>query len=282
MNEPDYDSFKQAMQKIADDFKSLDPSRKIRIISHLDADGITAASILINALQKENRSYTVSIVQQITDIVMEEIAEEDYDLFVFTDIGSGQIEVIKRHLKDNEIFILDHHEMHNDLKQYEGIKHINPKAEVVDNYIGVSGEAWNNPAKAKELALTQYNAGVEVIFVAAGASGAGVFDAAEDKKKLAIGVDSNQNWMKPGFVLTSMLKRVDQAVYSTIEDVKNNKFTTGTIRYGLKDKGVDFALDQHNDKLITADIRTKIEAIKSDIIAGKIIVPDFYLEKNKK
>ncbi|MCB0407382.1 MAG: BMP family ABC transporter substrate-binding protein, partial [Bdellovibrionales bacterium] len=97
-----------------------------------------------------------------------------------------------------------------------GVKYVKPKDQVIENYIGVSGEAWNNPAKSKELALNQYNQGVDVIFVAAGASNSGVFDAAEEKKKLAIGVDSNQNWIKPGFILTSMLKRVDQAVYSTI------------------------------------------------------------------
>jgi basic membrane protein A len=82
-----------------------------------------------------------------------------------------------------------------------GAKKINPKASLISNFIGVSSEAWNNPAKAKELALAQFSQGVDIIFVAAGASGAGVFDAAEEKKKLAIGVDSNQNWMKPGYVL---------------------------------------------------------------------------------
>ncbi|MGZ5280046.1 MAG: BMP family lipoprotein, partial [Pseudobdellovibrionaceae bacterium] len=144
------------------------------------------------------------------------------------------------------------------------------------NFIGVSGEAWNNPAKAKELALSQYNSGVDVIFVAAGASGAGAFDAAEEKKTFAIGVDSNQNWIKPGFILTSMLKRVDVAVFETIKETKEGKFTAGITTYGLKNKGVDYALDQHNDKLITADIRKKVEELKSQIIAGQIVVPDYY------
>lgn len=160
-----------------------------------------------------------------------------------------------------------------------GIKHQNPKMTLIENYIGISGEAWNNPAKAKELALNQYNQGVDVIFVAAGASNSGVFDAAEEKKKLAIGVDSNQNWIKPGFILTSMLKRVDKAVYSTIEDLKNNKFTSGIVRYGLKDKGVDYSVDKHNEKLLNATERKKMEALKEEIIAGKIKVPDYYLEK---
>lgn len=160
-----------------------------------------------------------------------------------------------------------------------GIKYTSAKAQLVENYIGISGEAWNNPAKAKELALNQYNQGVDVIFVAAGASNSGVFDAAEEKKKFAIGVDSNQNWIKPGFILTSMLKRVDKAVFSTIEDLKNNKFSAGVVRYGLKDKGVDYSVDKFNEKLITTDEKKKLESIKEDIINGKIKVPDYYLEK---
>lgn len=157
-----------------------------------------------------------------------------------------------------------------------GAKHINPKITVTENYVGVTGEAWNNPAKSKELALSQLSSGVDVIFHAAGASGSGVFDAVEEKKKLAIGVDSNQNWMKPGFILTSMQKRVDIAVYETIKMTQEGHFTAGIARFGLKDKGVDFALDQHNEKLITADMKKKIEGLKKDIQSGKIQVPDYY------
>lgn len=162
-----------------------------------------------------------------------------------------------------------------------GIKKVNPKLQLVSNFIGISSEAWNNPAKAKELALSQYNSGVDVIFVAAGASGSGVFDAAEEKKKLAIGVDSNQDWMKPGFILTSMLKRVDVAVYNTIKDAKDGKFQGGIARYGLKDKGIDYSVDQYNDKVLTADVRKKTDELKAQIISGKIQVPDFY-KKGKK
>lgn len=157
-----------------------------------------------------------------------------------------------------------------------GIKKQNPKAQLVSNYIGISGEAWNNPAKAKELALAQFNNGVDVIFVAAGASGSGVFDAAEEKKKLAVGVDSNQNWMKPGFILTSMLKRVDIAVYDTIKDTKEGKFTGGPSRFGLKSKGVDYSLDQYNEKVLDAETRKKAEELKKQIISGQIVVPDYY------
>jgi len=162
-----------------------------------------------------------------------------------------------------------------------GAKFINPKISVVNNFIGVTGEAWNNPAKAKELALSQISSGVDIIFVAAGASGSGAFDAIEEKGKLGIGVDSNQNWIKPGAILTSMMKRVDVAVYNAIQDTQNNKFTPGVVRYGFKDKGVDYALDKHNEKLLTPDLIAKLEDIKTQILSGKIKVPDYYKQSKK-
>lgn len=160
-----------------------------------------------------------------------------------------------------------------------GAEHINPKIKFVENYIGTTGEAWNNPAKAKELALAQYNSGADILFVAAGASGTGAFDAAEEKKKFAIGVDSNQNWMKPGSVLTSMLKRVDLAVYDSIALAKNGTFNAGTFRFGLANKGVDYSLDQHNEKILDLVTRRKADEIKTQIVAGKIQVPDYYKMK---
>lgn len=160
-----------------------------------------------------------------------------------------------------------------------GAKHINPKIKVYENYVGVTGEAWNNPAKAKELALAQYSKGADVVFVAAGASNTGVFDAAEEKKKYAIGVDSNQNWIKPGVILTSMLKAVDVAVYDTIKDLQAGKFTAGVTHFGLKNNGVNYTLDQHNEKLITPEMKKKVEDIKQQIITGKIQVPDYYKQK---
>ena len=104
-----------------------------------------------------------------------------------------------------------------------GAKAINPSIQTDTHYIGVTSEAWNNPPKAKELAIEQYEDGSDVIFAAAGASNAGVFDAAEEQHKFVIGVDSNQNWVKPGLVLTSMMKRVDQAVYDTIKDTAHRE-----------------------------------------------------------
>jgi basic membrane protein A len=157
-----------------------------------------------------------------------------------------------------------------------GAKKANPQVSVVANYVGVTSEAWNNPPKGKELAMAQYDGGVDVIFAAAGASGFGVFDAAEEKKKFAIGVDSNQNWIKPGLILTSMLKRVNLAVFATIEEAKAGRFSGGVKRFGLPDKGVDYAIDQYNEKILTESVRKRADELKTEIIAGKIVVPDYY------
>jgi basic membrane protein A len=163
-----------------------------------------------------------------------------------------------------------------------GVKHVNPKAQVVNNYVGVTGEAWNNPPKGKELAVAQYGGGADVIFGAAGATNMGLLDAAEEKKKLAIGVDSNQNGIKPGYVLTSMLKRVDVAVFETIRQTKDGKFAGGTARFGLAEGGVDFAMDEHNAKLVPPATLAKMNALKAEVIAGKVKVPDYYERGAKK
>ena len=157
-----------------------------------------------------------------------------------------------------------------------GARKINPELHVLANYVGVTSEAWNNPPKGKELAMSQYDGGVDVIFAAAGASGLGVFDAAEDRKKFAIGVDANQDWVKPGLILTSMLKRVDQAVFSAIAEAKEGKFMSGVKKFGLANQGVDYSFDQYNSKILTQTIRQRADELKAAIISGKIIVPDYY------
>jgi basic membrane protein A len=162
----------------------------------------------------------------------------------------------------------------------EGVKYADPRSNILSNYVGVTAEAWVNPTKGKELALSQIARGADVIFTAAGATNMGVFDAVEDKKKFAIGVDSNQNWVKPGFILTSMMKRVDTAVHDIIKAEAEKKFVAGNKFFGLADKGVDYALDQYNDKLITPEMRTQIEKVRGDILAGKIRVSDFYITRN--
>jgi basic membrane protein A len=157
-----------------------------------------------------------------------------------------------------------------------GAKKINPQIKVLANYVGVTSEAWNNPPKGKELALAQYENGADIIFAAAGASGLGVFDAAEDKKKFAIGVDANQDWTKPGLILTSMLKRVDQAIYSAIEAAKAGKYQSGVKQFGLANKGIDYSVDQYNSKVLTPEVRKRADELKAEIISGKIVVPDYY------
>jgi basic membrane protein A len=162
-----------------------------------------------------------------------------------------------------------------------GVKHVNPRASVLNNYVGSTSDAWRNPTKAKELALSQYNKGADIIFVPAGASGLGVFDAAEQTQKLVVGCDSNQNWVKPGKVLTSMLKRVDVAVYQAIELETKGAFLGGIFDLGLAENGVDYSLDEFNRTLVTPAMETKLKAIKTEIIKKQLTVPDYYLNMKK-
>ncbi len=152
----------------------------------------------------------------------------------------------------------------------QGAKYANPKVQVNANMTGTSPSAWNDPARGAELAKAQFASGVDVVFAAAGGTGIGVYQAAKDAGKLAIGVDSNQNHIQPGTMLTSMVKRVDVAVYNAFKGV-----TPGFTSLGLKEGGVDYALDEHNAKLVSADMKKKVDAAKADIIAGKIKVIDY-------
>lgn len=161
-----------------------------------------------------------------------------------------------------------------------GAKYANPKIKVSTNYIGVTGDAFNNPPKAKELALLQFGGGADVVFHAAGASGKGVFDAAEDKKFFAIGCDSNQNMLKPGRILTSMVKSVDVAVFDAIRDAKAGSLKGGTtVSHGFATGGIDMAIDSNNKSLITPDMLKKADEIKAGVKSGKIKVPDYYQQK---
>ena len=152
----------------------------------------------------------------------------------------------------------------------QGAKFSNPKVETFANMTGTTGAAWNDPARGGELAKAQMAKGADVIFAAAGGTGIGVYQAAKDEKKLAIGVDSNQNHIQPGTMLTSMLKKVDVAVYNVMK-----KHEAGLTVLGLKEGGVDYAVDKNNEKLVTADMKKKVDAAKADIISGKIKVVDY-------
>ena len=153
----------------------------------------------------------------------------------------------------------------------QGAKYANPKVEVTANMTGTTPSAWNDPARGGELAKAQFSKGVDVVFAAAGGTGTGVYQAAKDGGKLAIGVDSNQNHLHPGTMLTSMVKRVDVAVTNLFKKTNPGALTV----LGLKEGGVDYALDKNNEKLVTADMKKKVDAAKADIIAGKIKVADY-------
>lgn len=163
----------------------------------------------------------------------------------------------------------------------EGAKSVNPNIQVIQNYVGVTDAAWNNPGKGKEIALAQISKGADVIFTAAGNSGLGAFDAVEQYGKVngrathfVIGVDSNQNGVKPGYVLTSMVKRVDNAVYDIVKDVAAGKFKGGFHVFGLESDGVGYVIDQYNKDLVSPEAIAAAEEAKKKIIAGQIKVTD--------
>lgn len=173
----------------------------------------------------------------------------------------------------------------------EGARYANPKIQVFENYVGVTDAAWNNPGKGKELSKAQIERGADVVFQAAGNSGLGVFDAAEEVTKyrrqnhidppnvFAIGVDSNQNWVKPGFILTSMIKRVDVAVFNTVKDLLESRFKGGIHEFGMDNDGIGYALDDYNREMIPQSVLDEVDQAKKDIIAGRIKVTDAMAEK---
>lgn len=156
-----------------------------------------------------------------------------------------------------------------------GVKATNPDANVIRNYTGDTPAAWNDPTRGGEITRSQIDQGADVVYHAAGGTGVGVLQAAADAGKLGIGVDSNQNGMHPGKVLTSMLKRVDVAVYNAFMDAKNGEFTTGFNVLGLAEDGVGYALDENNEALITDEMKAAVEKAKADIISGAVQVHDF-------
>jgi basic membrane protein A len=157
----------------------------------------------------------------------------------------------------------------------QGAKHVNGEAEVVQNMTGTTPAAWNDPTRGSELAKSQFDRGVDVVYAAAGGTGVGVYQTAEDSGKFAIGVDSNQNYLHPGTMLTSMLKRVDVAAYKAFMDAHNDQWTSGVQVLGLAEDGVGWALDEHNKDLITAEMKEKVASAAADIVAGVITVHDY-------
>ncbi|MEX2325997.1 MAG: BMP family ABC transporter substrate-binding protein, partial [Gemmatimonadaceae bacterium] len=154
-----------------------------------------------------------------------------------------------------------------------GVKHVCPDCTVIAQYAGVTPDAFANPGRGKELALAQYQSGVNVIFHASGATGGGLFEAARATGKLAIGVDADQSAEAPGRVLTSMIKGVNAAVYDAIARVENGTFKGGVYSFGLAEGGVGYVYDENNRALIPDAARQRVEQLKADIVAGRIKVP---------
>ena len=156
----------------------------------------------------------------------------------------------------------------------QGAKAVNPDVTVIANMTGTTPAAWNDPVKGGELTKAQISQGADVIYAAAGGTGVGVLQAAADADVLSIGVDSNQNHLHPGQVLTSMIKRVDNAVFNAFSDGPG--LDTGVVVMGLPDDGVGYALDENNAPLISADMKAAVDDAREKIIAGEIEVVSYY------
>ncbi len=242
------------MQKVADDY----PEIKFAIVDGVifEKDGKTPKQNVASLVFREHEgSYLVGM-----------IAAQKSKTGVLGFVGGMDIPLIHRFKTGYE----------------EGAKSVNPNATVIANYVGVTDSAWNNPGKGKELALSQINQGADVIFTAAGNSGLGAFDAVErfgknaegEANKFVIGVDSNQNGVKPGFVLTSMVKRVDNAVYDVVKEVLGGNFKGGFHVFGLDKDGVAYMMDENNRNLISPEILQRVEEARGKIVAGEITVTD--------
>ncbi len=157
----------------------------------------------------------------------------------------------------------------------QGAKHASAAIDVVQNMTGTTPSAWNDPGRGSELAKGQFDRGVDVVYAAAGGTGVGVYQAAKDGGKLAIGVDSNQNYLHPGTMLTSMLKRVDVAAYNAYKEAMDGTWKPGFKVLGLAEEGVGWALDENNASLISDEMKAAVKQASDDILAGKITVHDY-------
>lgn len=154
----------------------------------------------------------------------------------------------------------------------QGAKNINPSIQILSGYVSVSPDGFKNPGKAKEIALSQYAGGADIIYHASGLSGLGLFEAAREKQKLAVGVDMDQYKEAPGFVLSSMVKLVDVSVFKTIKAFKEGTFKSGVTTFGLTDNGVGYVYDNNNKNLISPEVKQQLDSIRTLILDGKIKV----------
>ncbi len=157
----------------------------------------------------------------------------------------------------------------------QGVKAVKPDAKVLVNMAGTTPAAWSDPTRGSELAKSQFDRGSDVVFAAAGTTGLGTLQAAKDAGKLAIGVDSNQNHLHPGTMLTSMVKRVDVAAYNAFKTAKEGTWEPGVRRLGLKEDGVGWADDEHNKALITPEMRAAVDAAAAEIKSGARTVANY-------
>ncbi len=157
----------------------------------------------------------------------------------------------------------------------QGVKSVSADIDVLQNMTGTTPSAWNDPVKGGELAQSQIDRGADVIYHAAGGTGIGVIRTTADAGKLAIGVDANQNYLAPGNMLTSMVKRVDVAAYQYFMDAHKGMFSAGIMQLGLAEDGVDWAVDEHNQSLVAGEIEAAVAAAKEGIISGEIAVHNY-------
>ncbi|RDE09996.1 BMP family lipoprotein [Pelagibacterium lacus] len=162
----------------------------------------------------------------------------------------------------------------------QGARYIDPDVQIIETAIGTGFDAFNNPGGGTEVALSQIDRGADVIYHAAGGAGVGVLQAAADSGVLGIGVDSNQNHLHPGSVLTSMIKRVDVAVYNAFEDFANDTWTNDVQVLGLAEDGVGAAFDDNNASLITDEMRAAVDDATAKIISGEVVVHDYRTDES--
>ena len=154
-----------------------------------------------------------------------------------------------------------------------GVTAVRPNAKVIVKYAGSTGTAFKDPTKGKELGLSEYHQGADIIFHASGSTGLGVFEAARELKKLAIGVDSDQYEEAPGVVLTSMVKHVEVAVFNTIKEMQAGSFSGGVKVFGLAENGVGWVYDDRNKALIPDAVKARVDSLEQELISGRIIAP---------
>jgi basic membrane protein A len=160
----------------------------------------------------------------------------------------------------------------------QGVKAVNPDANVIANFTGTTPAAWNDPAKGSELTLAQIDQGADVVYAAAGATGVGVLQTAADSDILSIGVDANQNYLHPGEVLTSMLKRVDNAVYDAM--MAGEAVETGIQVMGVANEGVGYAVDEHNAELVTPEMAAQVDEAAAAMASGELAVHDYMTDES--